>query len=81
MHPFVESLCDEVCHDLEAVADWLKKYARGLVEVKGRDYLHECMAHYRSAQYPHDQPMQQLIEGSNYLLEKWDQEVLSSAGK
>ena len=67
IHPFIESLSDAVVDNLEEAASAMAHVG----VVRDKSYIHEAMEHYRTSQYPHDLPMQELIESSEHLQEKF----------
>lgn len=62
IHPFVESLGDQIVENLEEGAKWMRAVMSGSkVAIKGIDHIEKAMKHYKAKQLVHDLPMQQIL--------------------
>lgn len=62
MHPFVESLSDEVVEDVEEGVEWLKAFLEEKCTIKGPDSIRAAMDHYQNTQLSNDLPMREIFE-------------------
>lgn len=71
VHPFVESLTDVICSDLDEVAQAIQDYAENKLTIKNPDIIDQAIRHYLKTQYPKDEPMSNLIEEHPTLEAVW----------
>lgn len=68
IHPFVESLSDQVVVNLVEGAKWIKILKSGpQIEIKGIEHIEKAMGHYKLNQLKYDVPMQQLLDSHDAL--------------
>ncbi len=73
VHPFVESLSDFIVDSLVDAAAWIQQYIQGAAfPIKGKEFIHQAMDHYRQTQYAYDLPMQDLVENSESLKHRFN---------
>ncbi len=72
VHPFLYSLSDVIVEDLTEASDWIRNYLLGKASpVKDIDFIQKCMQQYKKKQFGEDLPMQDLIEESPHLKDKF----------
>lgn len=74
VHPFVESLSDQIVDSLEEGARWL---VRAIIDksekIKGIDHIESAMHYYNQANFEKDQPMQELFKANEKLKMRFNQ--------
>lgn len=71
VHPFVESLTDVICSDLDEVAQAIQDFSENKLSIKNPDIIDQAIRHYLMTQYPKDEPMSNLIKEHPTLEAVW----------
>jgi hypothetical protein len=75
IHPFVESLSDQLVANLIEGADWIRSVvANPTMQIKGIQYMEAAMQHYKNSQFYNDLPMRELLT-TNDKLKKYINEI------
>lgn len=72
VHPFVESLADQIVHDLDEAVLWIRKFIEGKVKIKDLSFVHDAMKYYIENQFEKDVPMKSLAETDKTLSERFE---------
>ncbi len=68
IHPFVESLSDKIVENLEDGAQWIHSVITNpIVGIKDIQFIRSAIQYYKDNQLHHDQPMQEILTGSEEL--------------
>lgn len=68
VHPFVESLSDQLVENPAAGAQWIAKaLSDPSIPIKGLKEIESSMHYYREGQFHHDEPMKELLLSSEAL--------------
>lgn len=73
IHPFVDTLCDQMVTTLKEGGEWIVKWAkRDVGMVKDLTTVYEAMQYYQNSQYEKDDPMKEMIAGSEELIKQFE---------
>jgi len=73
VHPFVDTLCDQMVTTLKEGGEWIVKWAKKEVGmVKDLTTVYEAMQYYQKSQYEQDDPMKEMIVESEEMLKQFE---------
>jgi hypothetical protein len=73
VHPFVESLSDQIVETLSEGSQWIDFFiSNPSVEVKGIQHIGLAMQHYKESQLHNDRPMKEWLSSSEELKQRID---------
>lgn len=70
VHPFIYSLSDYICEDVQDGAKWILSHIRSPKEIKGKDSIIDAMLYYRDTQFSSDKPMKNSAKSNAFVRDK-----------
>lgn len=78
VHPFVESLSDQIVDSLSEGANWIDQFMKGLpVAIKGRESIESAMRYYLDSRLDADLPMRTNLEAYSELRKRLENALSS----